>query len=188
MSPWFVVFAVLLLGTGLMRLVELAVSVRRMRQRGDAVVSEPVLFPLMAALHTLLVFAPLAEVWLLGRPFVPAAALVSCGMLGAATALRIWTLRTIGGAWNVRVVRPDATAVVTGGPYRWIRHPNYLAVIVEIAALPLFHGAWLSLVGLTILNAVVLAIRIPTEERVLAELPAWRDAMADRARLIPGVF
>ena len=189
MSTPLVLFAVLLLGTGAMRLVELAVSVRRMRSRGErAVVAEPALFPLMALLHTLLVFAPLAEVWLLARPFVPAAAALSAGILVAATALRVWTLSTIGVAWNVRVVRPEDGTVVTTGPYAWIRHPNYLAVILVIAGLPLFHGAWLSLVGLSLLNGLVLAIRIPTEERMLAELPAWREAMADRARLVPGVF
>ena len=189
MSPAFAAFAALLLGTGAMRLVELLVSVRRARSRGDqAVVPEPLLFPLMAALHTLLVFAPLAEVWWLARPFLPAAAVVSALLLVTATVLRVWTLRTIGIAWNVRVVRPEASTIVTGGPYAYIRHPNYLAVILEIAALPLFHGAWWSVVGLTLLNAAVLAIRIPTEERMLSEVPAWREAMAGRARLIPGVF
>jgi methyltransferase len=184
----FVAFAALLLGTGAMRLVELWVSVRRIRARPDDLVGEPALFPLMALLHTLLVFAPLAEVWWLQRPFLPWAAALSVEMLVAATVLRVWTLRTIGWAWNVRVVKPPAEAVVTTGPYAWVRHPNYLAVIVEIAALPLFHGAWWSLLGLSLLNAAVLAVRIPTEERVLAEIPGWRDAMADRARFLPGVF
>lgn len=188
MSPPFAVFAALLLGTGAMRLVELAVSVRRIRARPEALVGEPALFPLMALLHTLLVVAPLAEVVALDRPFVPAAAAVSIALLVGATALRVWTLRTIGRAWNVRVVKPQADAVVTSGPYAFIRHPNYLAVVLEIAALPLFHGAWLSVVGLSLLNALVLAVRIPTEERMLAEIPGWRDAMARRARFVPGVF
>lgn len=189
MTPAFAVFAVLLLGTGAMRLVELGVSVRRLRARpDDALVGEPALFPLMALLHTLLVVAPLAEVVALARPFVPWAAALSLLLLAAATALRVWTLRTIGRAWNVRVVRPEADAIVTDGPYAFIRHPNYLAVIVEIAALPLFHGAWASVLGLTLLNALVLAVRIPTEERMLSELPGWREAMAGRARFLPGVF
>lgn len=188
MSTAFLVFAALLLGTGAMRLVELVVSVRRMKQRPDAVISEPALFPLMAALHTGLVVAPLAEVWFLGRPFVPAAAVASVAILLAATGLRIWTLRTIGIAWNVRVVEPKNDTVVTGGPYAWIRHPNYVAVILEILALPLFHGAWLSVLGLTALNGLVLFFRIRTEEAVLLQVPAWREAMADRSRFIPGVF
>ncbi len=188
MSTAFLVFAALLLGTGAMRLGELVVSVRRMGDRPDAVVSEPALFPMMAALHTGLVFAPLAEVWLLDLPFLPLAAAASVLLWVAATVLRVWTLSTLGVAWNVRVVAPKSDTVVTSGPYAWIRHPNYVAVILEIVALPLFHGAWLSLVGLTALNALVLFFRIRTEEAVLLQVPAWRDAMADRPRFIPGVF
>ena len=104
------------------------------------------------------------------------------------TALRVWTLRTIGRAWNVRVVVPDEAQVVSSGPYAWIRHPNYLVVILEVAALPLLHTAWVSALGLSLLNGVVLWRRIHTEERALGQLAGWREAMAQRARLIPGVF
>lgn len=181
-------FAALLGATGLMRLIELAVSVRRMRARPGAVIAEPALFPAMALLHTGLVAAPLAEVVLLDRPFTPWLAAVAGAILLIATALRVWTLRTIGRAWNVRVVTPDADAVVTDGPYRFIRHPNYLVVILEIAALPLIHGAWMSALALSALNAAVLYARIRTEEAALMQLPRWREAMRDRARLIPGVL
>ena len=100
----------------------------------------------------------------------------------------MWTLRTIGRSWNVRVVQPEGDAIATTGPYRWIRHPNYLVVILEIAALPLVHSAWLAALGLTALNGFVLFHRIRTEEASLMEVPAWREAMADRTRLIPGIF
>jgi len=82
---------------------------------------------------------------------------------------------------------PDEDQVVTTGPYRWIRHPNYLVVVLEIASLPLLHGAWISALGLSLLNAAVLARRIPTEEAALSRLAGWREAMADRARLVPGL-
>lgn len=186
MTAPFAVFAALLGATGLMRLVELAVSVRRMRARPDAVVGEPWLFPLMALLHTGLVVAPLAEVLALGRPFVPAVAAGAGAVLIVATALRVWTLRTLGRSWNVRVVTPEV--IVTDGPYRYVRHPNYLVVGLEIAALPLVHTAWLAAIGLSALNALVLYHRIRTEEAALSRIPAWRDAMADRKRLIPGVW
>ena len=181
-------FIVLLLGTGAMRLGELAVSIRRMRARPDDVVSEPRLFPVMALLHGGLVFAPLVEVWVLERPVVMPLAVGALGLFGLATVLRVWTLSTIGIAWNVRVVRPPADAIATGGPYRWIRHPNYLVVILEILALPLIHTAVVSAVALSALNAAVLWHRIRTEEAVLMEVPAWREAFADRARLIPGIL
>jgi len=187
-SAPFLVFAGLLLLTGGMRLVELIVSVRRVRARPDALVAEPGLFPAMALLHTGLVAAPIAEVLLAGRPFVPwVAACAVAGLVGA-TALRIWTLRTIGASWNVRVVVPEATGIATTGPYAYIRHPNYLCVIVEIACLPLLHTAWLSALALSIGNALVLWRRIRTEEAALSQIPAWREAMADRWRLVPWVL
>ncbi|MEQ1508667.1 MAG: isoprenylcysteine carboxylmethyltransferase family protein, partial [Myxococcota bacterium] len=179
MTVPFVGFAVALGATGVMRLVELAVSVRRSRARPDAVVAEGALFPAMAALHAGLVVAPLVEVVALDRPFVPWLFAVAVAVLAVATALRIWTLATLGRVWNVRVVPPPPDAVVTTGPYRYIRHPNYLCVILEIAALPLLHDAWLSAIGLTLWNAAVLAVRIPTEERALSALPAWRAAFQD---------
>jgi methyltransferase len=182
----FALTATLLSLTGAMRLVELAVSVRRWKSRPDALVAEPALFPAMAGLHAALVALPLLEIVLFDRPFLPPLA-AACGMLlAAATALRVWTLRTLGRSWNVRVVVPDR--VVTDGPYAFIRHPNYLVVVIELIALPLFHTAWMSAVALGLWNGLVLMRRIATEERALAELPAWRAAFADKARLIPGVF
>lgn len=183
-----VAFALVLLATGLMRLVELGVSVRRMRERPGDVVDEPRLFPFMALLHAGLVLLPIAEVLWLDRPFRVGWAATAGAVLVLATALRVWTLRTIGWAWNVRVVQPPEDAVVTSGPYRYIRHPNYVCVIAEIAALPLLHGAWCSALALSVWNAGVLFVRIRTEEDMLMKIPAWRQAFADRARLIPGVF
>jgi methyltransferase len=74
------------------------------------------------------------------------------------------------------------------GPYRWIRHPNYLAVVVEILALPLAGGAWLSALGLSALDAVVLFDRIRDEERLLREVPGYEEAFGRKARFIPRIF
>lgn len=172
----------------LVRLGEVVVSRRRLRERPEALVAEPGLFPLMVALHVGLIALPALEVIGLERPFRWPLAAGAGAVLGLATLLRVWTLRTIGRAWNVRVVVPEEATIVTTGPYRWIRHPNYLVVILEIASLPLLHGAWISALGLSLLNAAVLARRIRTEEAALNELPAWREAMAGKKRLIPGVL
>lgn len=188
MSPWFVAFLTVLALTGAMRLGEVVVSAVRMARNRDAVVSEPWLFPLMALLHAGLVFLPALEVWLLDIPFRLWLGLAAGGVLVGATALRIWTLYTIGRSWNVRVVVPDDIRIATDGPYRFIRHPNYLVVILEIAALPLLHGAWMSALALSLLNGFVLLHRIRTEEAALSRIPAWTEAMRDRARLLPGVF
>ncbi len=172
----------------LLRLLELVVSARRARARRESLVSEPGLFPAMVLLHVGLLTAPCLEVWFLGRPLIPALTIAAAVVLVLATALRVWTLRALGRAWNVRVVVPEEGAVVTHGPYRWIRHPNYLVVILEILALPLLHTAWISALALSVLNGLVLWRRIRTEEEALSQLPAWREAMATRKRLIPGVF
>lgn len=145
--------------------------------------AEPVLFGAMAALHTGLVGAPWLEVVWLDRRADPVGCVIALSVVLGATALRIWTLRTLGRSWNVRVVRPEH--VVTDGPYAWIRHPNYLCVVLEIAAIPMLHGAWISACLLSLLNAWVLAVRIRTEESVLRQLPGWREAFADVPRLIP---
>jgi len=182
------VFALALAAVGALRLGEIAVSAARIRRRPDALIGEPALFPVMALLHVAVVSLPPAEVVLLDRPFLPALAVAAAAVLAGATALRIWTLAAIGRAWNVRIVRPEPGAVATGGPYRFIRHPNYLCVVLELAALPLLHTAWISALVLSAWNAVVLSRRIRTEERALAQIPEWRAAFAGRARLFPGLF
>lgn len=175
-------FAGVLACVGLMRLGELAWS----RARFDRALPEPALFPAMAALHLGLVTLPLAEVLALGRePHIVRGA-VAASVLTVALALRVWTLGTLKRAFNVRVVTPPT--VVTTGPYRYIRHPNYLVVILEIASLPMLHDAYFSAVLLSAGNLAILSVRIRNEEAVLAELPAWRTAFANRARLVPGLW
>jgi methyltransferase len=187
-SVTWIAFGLVLGAVAFVRLVELRVSIARTRDRAADVVREPLLFPAMAALHAAFVTAPLVEVALLDRPVVPGLAAGAAFALALATALRVWTLRTLGAAWNVRVVDPSPVGVATGGPYAWIRHPNYLCVILEIASVPLLHSAWLSAVALSAVNAVVLARRIRNEEALLSRIPAWRDAMSGKARLVPHVW
>lgn len=173
---------------GLVRIGELIVSRRHAAAasaRGVEVTKEGN-FGLMVLLHaSVFVVVPL-EVLALNRPFSLPLFAAAFGVVLVATVVRVWALRTLGENWNVRVVAPKT--VVTTGPYAWIRHPNYLVVILELAAIPLLHGAWLSALFLTALNAIVLARRIPLEERVLFDMPGYRDAMADKARFIPGVL
>jgi len=140
----------------------------------------------MVAAHTALVTLPLIEVAALRRR--PRAPLAWVGLLGAAALLRRWSIRTLGASWNVRAVVPSDLRPVVDGPYRLIRHPNYLAVALEFLALPLAGGAWLSALGLSALNAMVLFDRIREEERLLAAIPGYEQALGGKARFIPGVF
>ena len=125
-------------------------------------------YPWMVAIHTLFLISCVAEVWLLERPFAPAAAGAMLLLLGAATALRYWAIASLGERWTTRILVRPGVPLVTGGPYRWLAHPNYLAVVIEIAALPLVHGAWLTAVVFSVANAALLTVRIRTENAALA--------------------
>jgi methyltransferase len=125
----------------------------------------------MVALHAaLLVGAPL-EVWLADRPFMPALAGTMLLLLLGAHALRWWCIRTLGPQWNTRVIRVPGAPLVSGGPYRWLRHPNYVAVVVEGFALPLVHTAWVTALAFTVLNALLLAVRLRVENEALDASP-----------------
>ena len=109
-------------------------------------------------------------------------------MRWGATALRWWSIRSLGAAWNVRAIVPSNLRPVTVGPYRLVRHPNYLAVALEFLALPMAGGAWLSALVLSALNGVVLWDRIRQEEELLGRVSGYEKAFGRRARLIPGIF
>jgi methyltransferase len=87
-------------------------------------------------------------------------------------ALRWWCITTLGRRWNTRVIVVPGLAPVTGGPYRFLSHPNYVAVVVEGFALPLVHSAWITAVVFTVLNAALLTVRIRSENAALRTLPA----------------
>jgi methyltransferase len=137
----------------------------------------------MALVHALFIPACALEVLVLRRPFVPAIGFAAlAGALGA-QGLRYWAIGSLGDRWNVRIIVLPGEPPVTRGPYRWLRHPNYLAVITEMACVPLIHGAWLSAIGFSLVNALLLSVRIPAEEKALGE--AWRSEFAGKRRLVP---
>lgn len=151
------------------RLAELVVARRNeawSRERGG-VESGAGHYPWMVALHTGLLVAAVAEAVLAGRPFVPALGWTAFGVVVAAQTLRWWCITTLGPRWNTRVIVIPGLTPVVRGPYRWLAHPNYLAVVVEGAALPLVHTAWITAAGFTVLNAGLLAIRVRVENAAL---------------------
>ncbi len=166
-SRWFYVGLVAVVAVE--RLAELAIArrnVARLRARGgfEAGCDH---YPRMVALHTgLLIAAPL-EVLALGRPLVPALAASALALVGATMALRYWVIATLGDRWTTRIFVVPGEPSIRTGPYRWLRHPNYLAVVVEVAALPLVHSAWVSAAVFSAANALVLRTRIRVEEGVL---------------------
>jgi methyltransferase len=107
------------------------------------------------------------------------------GLALAAQALRWWAVTSLGPAWNVRVIVVPGAPLVTRGPYRYLRHPNYLAVALEGIAVPLIHTAWLTALSFSIANAALLAVRIRSEEQALACLGAGAEQLAGRPRFLP---
>ena len=164
-------YTALVVATGLERIAELVVSSRNARwsfARGGVEYGRRH-FPPMVALHTGLLLACLAEVWLLGRPFLPWLGWPMLALVVASQALRWWCIATLGQRWNTRVIVVPGLPLVARGPYRWLHHPNYVAVVVEGFALPLVHTAWITAIAFTVLNAVLLlGFRIPCENRALA--------------------
>ena len=163
-------YVLLVAAVGIERLAELVVSTRNARW---AFASGGVEFgrghyPVMAAMHTALLVACIAEVAVADRPFLPWLGWPMLALVAASQTLRWWCIATLGRQWNTRVIVVPGLPLVSTGPYRWLRHPNYLAVVVEVAALPLVHTAWVTAVVFTLANAAVLAVRIPVEERALA--------------------
>ena len=124
-------------------------------------------FPAMVALHTGFLIACPVEVLALDRPFIPWLAVPAVAGVLAAQALRYWCVATLGDRWNVRILVVPNAPLSSAGPYRWLRHPNYLAVVVEMVALPLVHTAWLTAGAFSLANAAMLRVRIRSEDAAL---------------------
>jgi methyltransferase len=127
-------------------------------------------YPIMVALHTGLLVGAALEVVLGARPFLPALGWPMLALVILAQALRWWCIATLGRQWNTRIFVIPAMARVTNGPYRLLPHPNYVAVVVEGAALPLVHTAWVTAIAFTVLNAFLLRVRIVAEDAALRVL------------------
>src|SRR5215216_5706695 len=132
LTRWIFLFLLISLGT--QRLMELRLSARHERRILDLGGREhaPVQFQVMRWMHIAWFVATVVEVFGLQRPFHPALALVSCLIFGVGQALRYAAIRTLGDRWTVRVMTLPGAKPVTQGIYRFIRHPNYLGVILEI--------------------------------------------------------
>ena len=141
----------------------------------------------MVAVHAGWLAGTAVELWLRGTPAPGPWFSLGLGLLVAATLLRWWSILSLGPGWNARGVVTSDLGVVAHGPYRWIRHPNYLAVVVELVALPLVAGAWVTLVVATVVNGLVLRVRIRGEERLLREVPGYAERLGSRGCLLPGI-
>jgi methyltransferase len=158
-------------------LVHSAHNVRGLRLRGAREYAAGH-FPLLVVVHVLFPLCIVAEVVFFGTrpgPLWPAA----LALYVAAQALRYSAVRALGGRWSVGIWVLPGEPLVRRGPYRFLRHPNYVAVVTELAAAPLMFGAWRTALAISLLNALALSIRIREEEAAL------REALGGTAASIP---
>lgn len=163
------VYTLLIVAVGVERLAELLVSRRNADwafSRGGEEYGRGH-YPAMVMLHLALLVGCLIEVRTAHRVFIPRLGWPMLAAVVASQALRWWCIGTLGPRWNTRVIVVAGAPLVRGGPYRWLRHPNYVAVVAEGMALPLVHSAWLTAVGFGLANAVLLTVRIRVENSAL---------------------
>ena len=164
--------ALLVLAVGLVatqRLLELGLSRRNervlraqgARERGQRH------YPLIVAMHALWLLSTLVE-GLLRGPTSPSWWPVALALFLLAQLLRYWAILSLGEYWNTRVLVVSGARLVTRGPYRYLRHPNYVAVALEILTFPLIFGAWITALVFSALDAALLYVRISKEDRALA--------------------
>jgi methyltransferase len=185
-----IAFLALLLAVALLRIFELGVSRRHQRQmvaNGATKVNEP-RFRWIVLLHTAVLVGAALEVALLHRPFIPALAIVMLLLFLGGNLVRLWVVRTMGQHWNVQVMNSTSLGVVTSGPFRFVRHPNYAAIFVEMFSLPLIHTAWITALLACVGFVVTISQRIAVEESVLFANPQYRAAMSGKPRFLPGLF
>jgi methyltransferase len=158
---------------------------RRLLAEGGKEVA-PLVFSFMVPVYALhFPAAAFEHVALARRP--PIAWVAAMVLLFAASKwLKRAAVRALGDAWTMRVVVPVTPRVAVSGPYRRLRHPNYVAVMGELIALPLAGGAWITALVFGAAFSVVLAARVRTEEAALLARAEYALAMADRPRFLPG--
>ncbi|WP_024442639.1 isoprenylcysteine carboxyl methyltransferase family protein [Mycobacterium sp. UM_WGJ] len=162
-------YYLLVLAVGVERLIELvlAKSNARWAFANGGVEFGHRHYPVMVSIHSALLVSCVAEVWVLNRPFIPWLGWPMFAVAVSSQVLRWWCVRTLGRRWNTQVIVLPESPLVQGGPYRWIRHPNYVAVVLEGLALPLIHTAWLTALWFSLANAAVLRERIRVENVAL---------------------
>jgi methyltransferase len=174
-------YVLLVCAVALERGVELVISrrnVRRLLDRGAVEVGAAD-YRWMVLLHTGFLLACPLEVLVLERPWLPPLAGAMVAVLAGTMAMRYWVIASLRGRWTTRVICVPGAPPVERGPFRLLAHPNYFAVVLELAALPLIHTAWLTALVFGALNLLVLRRRIRTENEALLRFAA-RPARAPR--------
>jgi methyltransferase len=167
------------------RMVELIISARHARwafARG-ATESGAGHYPAMAAFHTLFILSCAGEAIIFKRTFPAVLGWIALGAALFAQAMRYWAIATLGRRWNTRIIVLPEAAPVASGPYRFMRHPNYLAVVIEMICVPMIYGCWITAMVFSAGSAILLRVRIKAEESALG-VP-YQETFSSVPRLIP---
>lgn len=163
------------------RIMELRVAKRneRLARSRGAIEAGAGHYMAIVALHVLWFIGMIVEIVVLTRhisPFWPAFLLIFL----LAQGLRYWAIRSLGVWWNTRILVLPGSTAVKSGPYRHMKHPNYVAVIIELFVLPALYGAYLTAITTSLINAVLLRIRIRDEEAALRKFTRNYDGADER--------
>ncbi|HET6266648.1 MAG TPA: isoprenylcysteine carboxylmethyltransferase family protein [Acidobacteriota bacterium] len=171
--------------------IEMLYEVRVSQRNSAALLAQgaieiaPKILPVMTALYLLMYAGSFSEYWFFARPISALWAASYFSLFCAAKLLKFWSVRSLGKFWTMRVLVVPGSHAVTSGPYRWMRHPNYLAVLMEIAATTLLGKCIITCAIVLISFAATLVFRIRSEEAALIRYTDYRTAMPDLRRLAP---
>lgn len=101
---------------------------------------------------------------------------------------RIWVITSLGKFWNTKIIVLPHAEVVKKGPYRYLKHPNYTIVTIEFIIIPLLFQAYLTAILFTLLNIMILSVRIPAEEKALGKQTEYEKVFTNRKRFVPNIF
>lgn len=170
----YIAFSFLIILVALERVAELFISKRNLQWSfaQGGVESGRSHYKYMVALHVFLLGGALAEVWLFRPTLIPFLCWSMLALAIASQGLRWWCISSLGKRWNTLIVIIPGQPLIKAGPYKFFKHPNYVAVVVEGFALPMVGFAWRTAIIFSVLNIAVLTARIRNENVALATLPS----------------
>lgn len=171
-------FKVLVVFTIVQRLCELVlakVNESLLKRDGGLIIKETN-YLFMVLLHTSWLIVLTYYAFFTELVIEPVIAIVALVFFLLGQSLRVMAIFTLGKNWSTRIMVRPGGKVVTKGIFKWFRHPNYIGVIIEIAALPIFAGFYLVAIVFSILNLIILFFRLKKEEDTLIKFSNYKDA------------
>lgn len=180
MFTWLIVIIIL------QRLIELFIARKNeawMKSQGGIEVGQSH-YRYMVILHICFFISLLLEVFLFNRISSSAWSILLIGFILTQIG-RVWVILSLGRYWNTKIIVLPQANVVKKGPYRFLKHPNYVIVSLELIIIPLMFQAYFTAVLFTLLNTLILSIRIPAEEKALLELTEYGEVFSKQKRFLP---